>query len=66
MSVLHSKLYQNLHVHNKNKLQPYENELKMADGRNVRPLGTITLPIVLDEQIIWQNLLLQKLIYLLY
>jgi hypothetical protein len=38
----------------------------MADGRNVRPLGTITLPIVLDEQIIWQNLLLQKLIYLLY
>lgn len=61
MSVLHSKLYQNLHVHNKNKLKPNEIELKMADGRNIRPLGTIKLPIVLDEQIIWQNFVVAEI-----
>ena len=61
MSVLHSKLYRNLPVHNKNKLQLYEQELKMADGRNVRPLGTIQLPIVLDGQIIWQNFVVAEI-----
>ena len=61
MSVLHSKIYQNLPAQNKNKLKPYENELKMADGRNVKPLGTIRLPLVLDEQMIWQNFVVAEI-----
>jgi hypothetical protein len=61
MSVLHSKLSQILPVHNKNKLKPYEKDLKMADGRNIRFLGTVKLPIVLDDQIIWQNFVVAEI-----
>ena len=55
MSVLHSKIFKNLPPHNKNKIQPYQNELRMADGRSVTPVGIIKLPILLDNQIILQS-----------
>ncbi|CAC5385814.1 unnamed protein product [Mytilus coruscus] len=37
MSVLNPKVFDSLPEHCKTKLQPYENDLKMADEHNVRP-----------------------------
>ncbi|CAG2235842.1 unnamed protein product [Mytilus edulis] len=54
MSVLNPKIFDSLPEHCKTKLQPYENNLKMADGHNVRPLGTVKLPLLIDNQYIYQ------------
>lgn len=54
MSVLNPKIFDSLPDHCKTKLQPYENNLKMADGHNVRPLGTVKLPLLIDNQYIYQ------------
>ena len=61
MSVIHSKIYRNLSSHTQNRLEPYESKLKMADGRQVQPLGKIKLPLAIDNQIIWQNFIVAEI-----
>lgn len=61
MSVIHSKIYKNLSNHTQNRLEPYESKLKIADGRQVQPLGKIKLPLAIDNQIIWQNFIVAEI-----
>lgn len=60
-SVIHSKIYRNLSNQNQNRLEPYESKLKMADGRQVQPLGKIKFPLAIDNQIIWQNCIVAEI-----
>ena len=39
MSVLNTKIFEKLPPHIKVRLEIFENDLKMVDGRNVKPLG---------------------------
>ena len=61
MSVLHTKFFENLPGHCKGKLRPFSSQLKMADGSKVNPLGTVKVPLTIDNQIFYHEVLVAEI-----
>ena len=57
MSVLHSNIFKKLPQKMQTRLKTFNQKLRMADGSAVRILGTINLPLFIDNQIIHQLML---------
>ena len=57
MSVLHTKLFDRLPDQVKKKLIPFHSDLQMANGSSVTPLGSISLPLYIENQVIYQNMI---------
>jgi hypothetical protein len=54
MSVLHSNIFKQLPQTMKIRLKTSNQKMRMADGSELRILGTINLPLFIDNQIIHQ------------
>ena len=57
MSVLHSNIFKKLPQKMQTRLKTSNQKLRMADGSEVRILGTMNLPLFLDNQVIHQLML---------
>ena len=57
MSVLHTTVFDQLPGRLKNQLLPYHTHLRMADGSPVVPLGIVKVPLQIDNQIVYQEML---------
>lgn len=57
MSVLHTTVFDQLPGQLKNQLLPYHIHLRMADGSPVVPLGIVKVPLQIDNQIVYQEML---------
>lgn len=57
LSVLHTKVFTNLPDHCKAKLKPFNNQLKLADGHKVKPLGSVKIPLYINDQIVHQTVI---------
>lgn len=57
MSVLHSNIFKKLPQKMQTRLKTSNQKLRMADGSAVRILGTINLPLFIDNQVIHQLML---------
>lgn len=57
MSVLHSNIFKKLPQKMQTRLKTSNQKLRMADGSAVRILGTINLPLFIDNQVIQQLML---------
>ena len=57
MSVLHTTVFDQLPGRLKNQLLPYHTHLRMVDGSPVVPLGIVKVPLQIDNQIVYQEML---------
>jgi hypothetical protein len=57
MSVLHSNIFKKLLQIMQTRLKTSNQKLRMTDGRELRILGTINLPLFIDNQVIHQLML---------
>jgi hypothetical protein len=57
MSVLHSNIFKKLPQKMQTRLKNSNKKLRMADGSELRILGTIHLPLFIDNQVIHQLML---------
>jgi hypothetical protein len=57
MSVLHSNIFKELPQKMQTRLKTSNQKLRMADGSELRILGTINLPLFIDNQVIHQLML---------
>jgi hypothetical protein len=51
------RLISNIAGRLKNQLLPYNTHLRMADGSPVVPLGIVKVPLQIDNQIVYQEML---------
>lgn len=62
MSVLHSNIFKKLPQKIQTRLKISNQKLRMADGSEVRILGTINLPLFIDNQVIHQLMIVAGLL----